>query len=98
MCSPSGDQSASSSILPALFVMFAGCAAPERRSSKFTTKRSLAVVAEPGSVLVGVPKPEAEAWKTIFLQSGDQLAELPRARNVCSVPSAFIRNRSDTLV
>src|SRR5262249_31781953 len=38
-------------------------------------------------------------WKAISLQSGDHVAELPRVRNVWSLPSsAFIRNRSETLV
>jgi hypothetical protein len=27
----------------------------------------------------------------MFLQSGDQVAGLPRVRNVCSLPSAFIK-------
>src|SRR5262249_14932630 len=63
--------------------------------STFTTKMSLSVVAAPGSVLVGVPVPDADAWKAMFLQSGDQVAELPWVRNIGSLPSAFIRNKSE---
>ncbi len=44
-----------------------------------------------------MPVPDAEAWKAMSLQSGDQVAELPRVKCVCSLPSAFITNRSDVL-
>src|SRR5262249_27770295 len=55
-------------------------------------------VAAPGSVLIGRPRPDAEAWKAMFLLSGDQVAELPRIRNLCSEPSVFITNRSSVLI
>src|SRR5262245_24579597 len=58
---------------------------------------SLSIVGAPGSVLVGRPRPDAEAWKAMFLLSGDQVAELPRIRNICSAPSVFITNRSEVL-
>ena len=45
-----------------------------------------------------MPVPDAEAWKAMSLQSGDQVAELPRVRSVCSVPSVFIKNRSEELI
>src|SRR5262245_13510693 len=59
---------------------------------------SLSLVAALGSVLIGRPVPDAEAWKAMFLLSGDQVAELPRIRNVCSVPSVFITNRSEVFI
>src|SRR5262245_23950111 len=58
---------------------------------------SLSLVAALGSGLIGRPAPDAEAWKATFLLSGDQLAELPRIRNLCSGPSVFITNRSEVL-
>src|SRR5215468_4562913 len=97
MVCPSGDQSGSSSIRSWLLVMFTGAAVPASRSSTLTTKMSLSLVAEPGSVLIGVPVPDADAWNAMSLQSGDHVAELPRVRNVCPLPSAFIKNRSETL-
>src|SRR5437762_8164695 len=33
----------------------------------------------------------------MYLLSGDQVAELPRISHICSVPSVFIRNRSEVL-
>src|SRR5262245_65620768 len=58
---------------------------------------SLSLVAALGSGLIGRPWPDAEAWKAMFLLSEDQLAELPRVRNICSEPSVFITNRSEVL-
>jgi hypothetical protein len=59
---------------------------------------SLSLVADPGSLRSGVPLPDAEAWKAMSLLSGDHVAELPCVRNVCSVPSASITNRSERFV
>src|SRR5262245_12222514 len=58
---------------------------------------SLSLVAAPGSVVIGRPAPEAEAWKAMYLLSGDHVAELPRIRNLCSSPLVFITNRSEVL-
>jgi hypothetical protein len=57
--------------------MFLGCSTPASRSSTSATKMSLSVAAAPGSLRLGQPAPEAEAWNVIRLPSGDQLAELP---------------------
>jgi hypothetical protein len=81
-----------------LFVMFRGCSTPDNRSSTFAMKMSLSVVAAPGSVLSGVPVPDAEAWKAMFLLSGAHVGEPPRVSRVCSVPSVFMRNRSEVLM
>src|SRR6266567_8302586 len=94
---PLGDQSGSSSMAAALFVMFFGRARFLRKSSTFMTKISLSVVAAPGKKLIGRPLPEAEAWNAILRLSGDQVAELPRTSDICSVPSAFITKRSEVL-
>src|SRR5262245_16169822 len=59
---------------------------------------SLSLVAPPGSGRVGRPVPDAEAWKAMFLLSGDQVAELPRIKNLCSSPLVFITNRSEVLI
>src|SRR6266542_3917921 len=77
--------------------MFVGCSMPEIRSSTLAVKMSLSDVAAPGSALIGSPVPEADAWNAMFLPSGDQVAELPRVRNVCPLPSVSITNRSDVL-
>ncbi len=82
ICAPLGDQSASSSIASGLFVRLIRDAVCARTSSTFAVKMSLSEVAAPGSVLIGRPMPEAEAWNTTFLLSGDQFAELPLSSGV----------------
>jgi hypothetical protein len=59
---PSGDQSASSSILS--FVRFLGSIRPSWKSSRLSiTKMSLSLVGAAGSPsLVGKPVPDAERW------------------------------------
>src|SRR5262249_26151272 len=52
---PSGDQSASSSMVSGRLVILVAPATPARPSSTFMTKMSLSHVAAPGSVLVGHP-------------------------------------------
>src|SRR5262245_8596296 len=61
-------------------------------------KMSPSLTGGPRSGLVGSPVPDAEAWKAMFLLSGDQVAELPRIRNICSSPLVFITNRSEVLI
>src|SRR6267142_2998947 len=58
---------------------------------------SLSDAGAPASILIGRPVPDADRWNTMLLLSGDQVAELPRVRNVWRLPSCFIRNRSEVL-
>ena len=59
---------------------------------------SLSVVGAPRSgILIGGPVPDADRWNAMLWLSGDQVAELPRTRNVWRLPSSFIRNRSEVL-
>src|SRR5687768_9352536 len=101
---PSGDQFGSSSTVAVRsIVRFRGAAALLIRSSTLTVKMSLSSVAEPGNGLIGSPAPEADAWNAMFFDvppfgpGGDQVGEPPRVRNRTSVPSWFIRNRSEVL-
>src|SRR5262249_22886844 len=65
------------------------------QSSTFRTKMSLSVVAAPGSLSIGRAVPDWEAWNTMDLLSGDQLAEAARVTSADSaLPSASITNRS----
>src|SRR5262245_16203446 len=88
---PSGDQSASSSMNPPLFVMLVGSPTLSRRSPTLAMKMSLSQVGAPASALIGQPgtgevwmaeyghaSPDADRWYVKDLPSGDQLAELPR--------------------
>ena len=77
---PSGDQFGSSSMSVSLLVMLIGACCPVAASSTFTMKTSLSVGGAPGSILIGSPCPEAEAWNVMCLPSGAQDAELPRVR------------------
>src|SRR4029079_2867204 len=93
MRGPSGDQSASSSIVAGLLVRFRGVARCSSRPSMSATKMSLSDAGAPGSTRVGAAAPDADAWKAILFPSGDQDAELPHVNDACADPSMFIRNR-----
>ncbi len=95
---PSGDQSASSSIYPEVFVMFIGSSITSpSKSGTLMMKMSLSAVGAPGSFLIGSPVPDAEGWNAMYLPFGDQVAELPRISSFWCVPSVFIKNRSEVL-
>jgi hypothetical protein len=69
-----------------------------------TVKMSLSSVADPGNGLIGRPAPDADAWNAMtfetlpFGSGGAHVGEPPRVKKTCSVPSWFIRNKSEVLI